>query len=131
MLKNAALPTALASSGDCSVSGLDFATITGITWRGYLTQTRIGDKGKVNVKSITQVALKAKAGAASGDFVKRGRRDRRLGRRGNRRRDGGRHVPLHGDLDVGRDHHVGPREPERTEARGEAPGLRPLRFWRG
>ncbi len=55
---------ALDASGSCSSHGLDFSSITGMTWKGFLTQHKVKDKGAVKQKAVTQVILKAKPTAA-------------------------------------------------------------------
>ena len=64
MLASTALPGAMATSG-CSSNGLDFASITNTTWKGFLTQGPINDRGLVDDKAIVQVGIKAKASAAT------------------------------------------------------------------
>ncbi len=51
-------------SGNCSSNGLAFSSITGMIWKGFLTQHKVKDKGAVKQKVLTQVVLKAKASAA-------------------------------------------------------------------
>jgi len=53
------LVTALGT--DCQASGLNFADITGVTWKAFATPTNKNDQGKVESKSVIDVALKAKA----------------------------------------------------------------------
>jgi hypothetical protein len=56
--------TAMATAGSCSSSGLAFSSITGMIWKGFLTQHKVKDKGAVRQKVLTQVGLKAKASAS-------------------------------------------------------------------
>jgi hypothetical protein len=46
---------------DCEASGLNFADITGVTWKAFATPTNVNDKGKVEVKAVVDVTIKAKA----------------------------------------------------------------------
>jgi hypothetical protein len=62
---NANLATTIGS--DCTSNGFDLAEVTGITWKGYITPTAINDKNKVKQDVITEVGIKANAGATSGD----------------------------------------------------------------
>jgi hypothetical protein len=64
MIASTALPSAMATAG-CSSNGLDFASITNTTWKGFLTANPINDKGLVDDKAIVQVGIKAKASAAT------------------------------------------------------------------
>lgn len=52
-----------AAQGICEANGLDFANITGLTWKGFRTPVRINDKGKVGRPAQVTVGLKAKIGA--------------------------------------------------------------------
>ena len=54
------LVTALAP-GDCSATGLDFTDITGVLWKAFATPQNKHDQGKVEKKSVIEVAIKAKA----------------------------------------------------------------------
>lgn len=49
--------------GDCAQSGLDFTDVTGHIWKAFATPTVKNDQGKVEKKSVMDVALKAKAAA--------------------------------------------------------------------
>ena len=53
-----------AMGNDCAFSGLNFATITGVLWKAFATPTNKNDQGKVESKSVIDVALKAKAAEA-------------------------------------------------------------------
>ena len=57
------LAASITTSGTCSSNGIDFNSITGMTWKGFVTQTKVKDMGAVRQRVITQVGLKAKAGA--------------------------------------------------------------------
>lgn len=46
-------------------TGLNFNTVTGVTWKAYLTPQKIRDFAQVEKKAIVQVVIKAKAGAAA------------------------------------------------------------------
>ena len=48
---------------DCESSGLNFADITGVLWKAYATPTNKNDQGKVEVKAVVDVVIKAKAAA--------------------------------------------------------------------
>ena len=53
----------------CQANGLNFNTVTGMTWKSFYTPHGIADKGLVEQKAVTTVLLKAKAAATSGDTV--------------------------------------------------------------
>ena len=55
------LVTALGT--DCASSGLNFADITGVTWKAFATPVVKNDRGAVNAKSVIDAVLKAKAAA--------------------------------------------------------------------
>jgi hypothetical protein len=57
---------AAAMGNKCSSNGLDFSTITGVTWKAYLTPVSIRDRGHVDKKAIVDVVVKAKATATTG-----------------------------------------------------------------
>ena len=42
------------ASGQCSDSGFDFSSVTGVTWKGFMTPNKVADKGKVNTEVIVQ-----------------------------------------------------------------------------
>jgi hypothetical protein len=46
---------------DCSASGLNFADITGVLWKAFATPTNKNDQGKVEVKAVVDVRIRAKA----------------------------------------------------------------------
>ena len=49
----------------CSSNGLDFASITNTTWKGFITLNPINDRGDVDTKAVVQVGIKATSGAAT------------------------------------------------------------------
>jgi hypothetical protein len=63
MAVNGALPGAMGSQ--CGSNGLNFNTVTGMTWKAYLTPQKIRDFAQVEKKAIVQVNIKAKAGATT------------------------------------------------------------------
>lgn len=63
MAANGGLAAAIGS--DCSSNGLNFANITGITWKGYITPVPIRDRGLVERKAIVDVNVKATINADS------------------------------------------------------------------
>ena len=63
MAANGGLHAAIGS--DCSSNGLNLASITGITWRGYITPVPIRDRGLVERKAIVDVNVKATVNADS------------------------------------------------------------------
>ena len=65
MPANAALPAALAASSDCDGNGFDFAAVTGVTWKAYVTPTNVNDRGKVNKDVVVQTGIRAVPGATS------------------------------------------------------------------
>jgi hypothetical protein len=69
--KTMAVSPALAGSigTDCDSSGLTYSTITGMTWKGFITQTTVNDKQLVDQTVSISVALKATASAAHSDQV--------------------------------------------------------------
>jgi hypothetical protein len=62
-------PLATSLGAQCVQNGLNFNTITGMTWKSFITPHAIGDKGLVAQKAITTVGLKARATATHGDTV--------------------------------------------------------------
>ena len=34
--------------GRLLVNGFDFSSVTGVTWKGFMTPNKVADKGKVN-----------------------------------------------------------------------------------
>ena len=67
MSNQPALAPAMGASGQCSDSGFDFSSVTGVTWKGFMTPNKVADKGKVNTEVIVQSGVKATAGAG-GDY---------------------------------------------------------------
>ncbi len=63
MLVSAPLPSAMGSQ--CQANGLNFDTVTGVTWKAYLTPQKIRDFAQVEKRAVVQVNLKAKAGATA------------------------------------------------------------------
>ncbi len=58
MVVSAGLPAAMGTQ--CSSNGLDFADITGVTWKAYLTPQKIRDFAAVDKKAVVQVNIKPK-----------------------------------------------------------------------
>lgn len=50
-------------AASCSRNGIDFANITGMTWKGFTTATKVADKGKVGIAAQIRVGLTAKGTA--------------------------------------------------------------------
>jgi hypothetical protein len=63
MTVSAPLPAAMGSQ--CEANGLNFNTVTGITWKAYLTPQKIRDFAQVEKRAVVQVNLRAKAGAST------------------------------------------------------------------
>ena len=63
MVVSAPLPAAMGSQ--CQANGLNFDTVTGVTWKAYLTPQKIRDFAQVEKRAVVQVNLKAKAGATA------------------------------------------------------------------
>ena len=60
-------PDILTSVGtQCSSNGLNFADVTGMDWKAFLTPVSIPDRGRVEKKALVQVVVKATAGAGTG-----------------------------------------------------------------
>ena len=66
MANSPALAPQMDASGDCSSNGFDFSSVTGVTWKGFMTPNQVADKGKVNTSVIVQTGIKATAGAQTG-----------------------------------------------------------------
>lgn len=62
----AGLPAAMATVGTCTSSGLAFESITGTTWKAFMTPTKVRTQGLVDTSTISQVVVKATAGATTG-----------------------------------------------------------------
>jgi|SRR5688572_6411814 len=60
---SAPLPAAMGSQ--CQSNGLNFNSVTGVTWKAYLTPQKIRDFAQVEKRAIVQVNIKAKAGATA------------------------------------------------------------------
>ncbi len=63
MVVSAPLPAAMGSQ--CESNGLNFNTVTGVTWKAYLTPQKIRDFARVEKRAIVQVNIRAKAGATT------------------------------------------------------------------
>jgi hypothetical protein len=68
MSNESALAPAMDTSGDCSSNGFDFSSVTGVTWKGFMTPNQVADKGKVNTSVIVQSGVKAAGDAAEGEY---------------------------------------------------------------
>jgi len=66
MSNEPSLAPQMGASGDCSSNGFDFSSVTGVTWKGFMTPNQVADKGKVNTSVIVQTGIKATAGATTG-----------------------------------------------------------------
>jgi hypothetical protein len=53
----------------CDMSGFTYSTITGFTWKGFITLNAVNDKRLVGQTVVIQVGLKAKVAAAHHDNV--------------------------------------------------------------
>jgi len=65
------LAQALSDNGVCVQDGLSFEQMfTGgtLTWKGFMTNGTVNDKGKVDVKAIVQVVLRAAGNADAGNY---------------------------------------------------------------
>ena len=62
-----ALATAIGTQ--CDQNGFTYSTITGVTWKGFITTNPINDKQLVGQTVTIQVGLKVKATAAHHDNV--------------------------------------------------------------
>jgi hypothetical protein len=51
---------------DCDSNGVNYSTITGFDFKGFVTPHAIRDRGLVESKAVAQVSLKVKAGASVG-----------------------------------------------------------------
>jgi hypothetical protein len=54
---------------DCDNNGFAYSTLTGITWKGFVTSNPVADKQAVAKKAVVQVVVKTTPGATSGDNV--------------------------------------------------------------
>jgi hypothetical protein len=66
MSANGNLATAIGD--DCQSNGINFASLTGMTWKGFITPEVIRDRGQVEKKAIVKVGVKAAADASTGSF---------------------------------------------------------------
>jgi hypothetical protein len=53
---------------DCQSNGFDLSSVTGVTWKGFVTPTSINDRNRVNKDVIVQAGVKAVDGATTGDW---------------------------------------------------------------
>ena len=67
MSSEPSLDETLVSDGGCGSNGLDFGSITGMTWKGFMTTGKIRDRGQVDQKAAVEVGVKAIASAATGN----------------------------------------------------------------
>jgi hypothetical protein len=65
MVVQPGLPAALTAAA-CGANGLSFDQITGVTWKGFTTATKVADKGKVGTSAVVDVLLSAKTTATTG-----------------------------------------------------------------
>ena len=64
MPANGALPGAM-GAGICASNGLDYADITGIVWKAFITPQKIQDGDKFEQKAVVDVTIHAAAGAST------------------------------------------------------------------
>ena len=67
MVVQSGLLTAIGTS--CDAPGFSLSGLSGLTWKGFATQTNVNDKGLVSKTAQIQVGIKAKGAATSGDNV--------------------------------------------------------------
>jgi hypothetical protein len=71
--KAQSMPVASSLAGaigtDCDSNGLTYSTISGITWKGFITLNPVNDKQLVGQTLTIKVGLKATAGATHKDSV--------------------------------------------------------------
>lgn len=65
MAPNGALIGAMGSA--CSGHGINFQDLTGLTFKAYVTPTKIADKNKFGRSAVVEVVIKAQADASPGD----------------------------------------------------------------
>jgi hypothetical protein len=58
---------AAAMGTQCARNGFQFADVTGVTWKAFLTPTKVNDRGTVGTKSVVEVGINVKAGASGDD----------------------------------------------------------------
>jgi len=67
------MPVSNALSGsigtDCDLNGFAYSSLTGITWKGFVTSNPVADKQDVSKKAAIEVVLKTTSGASAGDNV--------------------------------------------------------------
>ena len=70
-IQNMPVSSALAGAigTQCDTNGFTYSTITGVTWKGYITVNPIGDKQLVGQTSVIQVGLKVPLTATHQDNV--------------------------------------------------------------
>jgi hypothetical protein len=66
MATNGTLLTEVMNAG-CGSNGLSVSDITGMTFKAYVTPTKVGDGNKYEQKALVDVNIKAKAAATPGD----------------------------------------------------------------
>jgi hypothetical protein len=66
MTMNVSAGFTAAMGNQCASNGLDFADITGMTWKAFLTPVSIRDRGRVEQRAIVDVVVRAKADAGTG-----------------------------------------------------------------
>jgi len=49
----------------CGSNGVTFDEVTGMTWKGFRTATKVADKGKVGTPAVVDVVIKAKSTAST------------------------------------------------------------------
>ena len=65
MSVESALPAAMSASADCDANGFDFASVTGVTWKAFMTPNPVKDKGKVNTAVLVESKIKAAMAAVT------------------------------------------------------------------
>jgi hypothetical protein len=61
-------PSFVAAMGtECASNGFQFADVTNVTWKAFLTPTKVNDRGTVGTKSVVEVGINVKAAASSDD----------------------------------------------------------------
>lgn len=63
-----ALPAAMASNGGCANNGFDFSSVTGVTWKAFLTPNPVKDKGKVDTAVLVESKIKAANDTVESDY---------------------------------------------------------------
>ena len=62
------LADVLADDGGCATNGLAFNSITGVTWKGFMTPNGVRTRGDVNEKVHVDVALRSAADAPVNNY---------------------------------------------------------------